>query len=279
MISPVHPLRQLAGDRQPEPRAAGRVGGVEALEDPALDALRDARPLVGDGQLGAAVGGVGGHGHLGALGRVGEGVVEQDTDDLSHPVGVGAGRSPAARACAAPGASRAVRRGRRTRASPRGPARRGRRCAACITIAPASSWERSSRSAVSFVRRSICWRIVRTNSARSSGLGSSSSSSSTKPPRLKIGVRSSCEALAMNCLRALSSSARRRCISLKVRASWPELAGGGDRDRRLEVAVGDFARGVLEAADVAGGHAARSRGRRRWRSADRDQAADRGSGP
>ena len=68
---------------------------------------------------------------------------------------------------------------------------------------PASSWERLSRSAVSLVRRSICRRIVRTNSARSSGLGSSSSSSSTNPPRLKIGVRSSCEALAMNCLRAL----------------------------------------------------------------------------
>ena len=82
---------------------------------------------------------------------------------------------------------------------------------------------------MSLVRRSICWRIVRTNSARSSGLGSSSSSSSTKPPRLKIGVRSSCEALAMNALRALSSSARRRCISLKVRASgasWPTVAIG-----------------------------------------------------
>ena len=90
-----------------------------------------------------------------------------------------------------------------------------------ITMPPASSWERLRRSAVSLVSRSICWRIVRTNSARSSGLGSSSSSSSTKPPRLKIGVRSSCDALAMNCLRALSSSARRRCISLKVRASWP----------------------------------------------------------
>ena len=35
-----------------------------------------------------------------------------------------------------------------------------------------------------------------------------------------------------------------------------ELAGGGDRDRRLEVAVGDFASGVLEAADAAR--------RRRW---------------
>ena len=99
-----------------------------------------------------------------------------------------------------------------------------------ITIAPASSWERSSRSTVSFVSRSICPRIVRTNSFRSAGLrSSSSSSSSTKPPRLKIGVRSSCEALAMNCLRAESSSARRRCISLKVRASgasWPTEATG-----------------------------------------------------
>ena len=46
-------------------------------------------PVVGDGQLCPAVDGVGGHGHARALGGVGEGVVEQDTDDLPHPFGVG----------------------------------------------------------------------------------------------------------------------------------------------------------------------------------------------
>ena len=47
--------------------------------------------VVGDGQLGALVDGVDGHGDAGALRGVGEGVVEQDTDDLPHPVGVGDG--------------------------------------------------------------------------------------------------------------------------------------------------------------------------------------------
>ena len=74
---------------------------------------------------------------------------------------------------------------------------------------------------MSFVSRSTCSRIVRTNSARASGSGSSSSSSSTNPESEKIGVRSSCDALAMNSLRALSSTASRFCISLNVIASWP----------------------------------------------------------
>ena len=57
-----------------------------------------------------------------------------------------------------------------------------------------------------------------------------------------------------------------------------ELAGRGDRDRRLEVAVGDFARGLLQAAHVAGGHL-RVVEADRGGDRDGDQAADRGSGP
>ena len=85
---------------------------------------------------------------------------------------------------------------------------------------------------MSFVSRSIWPRIVRTNSARASGSGSSSSSSSTKPPSEAIGVRSSCEALAMNSLRALSRRASRFCISLKRQRELADLVGGVDRDRR-----------------------------------------------
>ena len=95
-IRPAHALGQLAGDRQAEPGAVPGFGRVEALEDPRLDALRDARPFIGDGQLDAAVDGVGGHDHLGALGGVGEGVIEQDTGDLPHPLRVGPGDHRAA---------------------------------------------------------------------------------------------------------------------------------------------------------------------------------------
>ena len=41
------------------------------------------------------------------------------------------------------------------------------------------------------------------------------------PPSEKIGVRSSCDAFAMNSLRAESRRASRRCISLNFCASWP----------------------------------------------------------
>ena len=152
------------------------------------------------------------------------------------------------------------------------PARRGRPVPAEISIAPASSFERSSRSVVSLVRRATCSRIVRTNSARASGSGSSSSSSSTNPPSEKIGVRSSCEALAMNCLRALSSSARRRCMSLKVRASWPssseESTGIGAKSPRA----------TLWAAAIEAAEAPRDRPRGpepgQQREGQRDRAGD-----
>ena len=42
-----------------------------------------------------------------------------------------------------------------------------------------------------------------------------------KPPSEKIGVRSSCEAEAMNCFRAVSSRASCLCMSSNAAASWP----------------------------------------------------------
>ena len=68
-------------------------------------------------------------------------------------------------------------------------------------------------------------RSARASSARTPpappGRGRPRRAARRSPPSEKIGVRSSCEALAMNSLRALSSRASRCCISLKVRASWP----------------------------------------------------------
>ena len=92
------------------------------------------------------------------------------------------------------------------------------------------------------VSRSICSRISATNSAAlRRGRAPPSSSSSTKPPREKIGVRSSCEALAMNSLRALSSSRQAPLHLVEGARQLAELVGGVDRDRLVEVAVGDLA--------------------------------------
>ena len=63
----IRPSIRCASSRaiaRPSPEPPAGVRRVEALEDPPLDALGDARPLVGDGQLGAAVDGVGGHGDV-----------------------------------------------------------------------------------------------------------------------------------------------------------------------------------------------------------------------
>ena len=86
---------------------------------------------------------------------------------------------------------------------------------------PASSFERSSRSVASLPNRATCSRTTPTNSRRVSSSSSSSSSSSRKPPSEKIGVRSSCEAVAMKRRRAVSTCASWRCMSSSARASWP----------------------------------------------------------
>ena len=86
---------------------------------------------------------------------------------------------------------------------------------------PASRRERSSSSVASLDRRCTWSRIVARNSSRVASSMSSSSISSRNPPSEKSGVRSSCDALAMNSLRARSSRARRRRMWSKARASWP----------------------------------------------------------
>ena len=83
---------------------------------------------------------------------------------------------------------------------------------------------------------------------------SSSRSSSTNPPSEKIGVRSSCEAVATNSLRATSTRRSWLCISLNARVSWPELVAGVDGQRVDEVPGGHLLGRGLEPA-----HAARQR--------------------
>src|SRR5947209_5329421 len=90
-----------------------------------------------------------------------------------------------------------------------------------ISSAPASRRERSSRSTASFCRRSTCSAITCTNSSRVWGSSCSSWSSSTKPASEKIGVRSSCEAFAMNSRRARSTWRSFSCISLNACARRP----------------------------------------------------------
>ena len=161
-----------------------------------------------------------------------------------------------------------ARRRRRTRPPPGPPASRSGTGSSSSSSEPASSRDRSSRSVVSFCSRSTCSRIVARNSARVSSSRSSSWSSSTKPPSEKIGVRSSCEALAMNSLRASSSRASRRCISLKALRQLAQLVLGVDRDRLGEVAGRDLAGRALEAL-----HAAREHARGVVAAGDRDAAA------
>ena len=102
---------------------------------------------------------------------------------------------------------------------------------------PASSRERSRRSVARRPRRATCSRTWRMNITRVSSSSSSSSSSSRNPPIEKIGVRSSCEAVAMKRLRAVSSSASWRCIPSSVAREPAELVAGGDVEARGEVAL------------------------------------------
>ena len=83
----------------------------------------------------------------------------------------------------------------------------------------------------------------------------------------------------MNSLRALSSRASRRCISLKVAGELADLVAALDRDRRREVALGDLLRRRLEPAQalrVRPGRepARRQRGEQRDHAGDQDLAPD-----
>ena len=195
--------------------------------------------------------------------------------------------------CASQSASTSAgaRRGRRPRSSRR-PRGRGRgelvrrSVARAAAARPARARARASRRRAargragrssSFCSRSTCSRIVARNSARVSSSSSSSWSSSTNPPSEKIGVRSSCEAFAMNSLRAWSSRASLRCISLKATRELAELVLGVDRDRVGEVARRDLAGRALEALDAPREHARRVVAARH-RDDQRDHARRSGSG-
>ena len=75
-------------------------------------------------------------------------------------------------------------------------------------------------------------------------------SSSRNPPSEKIGVRSSCDAVAMNRLRAVSSWPSWRCMSSSATASWPSSSSLSTDEPPGEVAARDAARGALEPLDA-----------------------------
>ena len=148
-----------------------------------------------------------------------------------------------------------------------------------IWIASASSFERSSRSTVSFVSRSTCSRISPTNSARALRVGVVLVEQLDEPgeredrrPQLVRGVGDE----------LLASAVEDREPLLHLVEGHRELAdlvGGVDRDRVREVAVGDLLGGALEPAQAAGVGAGdqlagAERGEQRDRSGDQDLAAD-----
>ena len=182
-------------------------------------------------------------------------------------------------------APRAASRGRRPRGRtpgrPRERARRGRRPAARPPSRRRRAWRGRGGRSVSFVSRSTCSRMVWTNSARASGSGSSSSSSSTKPPREKIGVRSSCEALAMNSLRALSRSREAPLHLVEGPRELAELVGGVDRDRGAKSPSATFCAALLQPPQAArvrprGEEAGDQGERERDGARDQDLALDQG---
>ena len=144
---------------------------------------------------------------VGARRRVGERVVDQDRARSgprapgSHVASIG---SPGRRSSSA---SRAGRARLELAGDQRGTARRGRpaRGAARASRPPAATGRAGRPTACAVA--STCSRTCARNRRRVSASSSSSSSSSTKPPSEKIGVRSSCEAVAMNFLRARRAGA------------------------------------------------------------------------
>ena len=95
------------------------------------------------------------------------------------------------------------------------------------------------------------------------------------PPSEKIGVRSSCEAVAMKRLRAESSWASWRCMSSSARASWPSSSPRVDREPRGEVAARPPGAAARSRRRMRRAQRARDRaGRRAPRRARRERAGD-----
>jgi len=70
-------------------RAGGAAPCEEALEDPTAGASVNSAPIVGDNQLRDVVRAARGHGHLCAPRCVLDRIVNQNTQDLSCPIGIG----------------------------------------------------------------------------------------------------------------------------------------------------------------------------------------------
>ena len=96
-----------------------------------------------------------------------------------------------------------------------------------------------------------------------------------KPASEKIGVRSSCEAVAMNSLRATSTLRSWYCISLKVSVSWPS-SSWSHGERLHEAPARHVAGGAFEPAHAPSeprGHEIAAEERDQERGAGRDENA------
>ena len=265
----------------PSPEPPARVAGVEALEDALAARGRDAGPSSLTSRLA--------HPSLvrvadrdrGSLRGVGERIVDQDTQDLRDPIRVGLGGHGLVggdldRRPAGPGGGLELGGDARARGAPSVDALAPDLDRVGVEPARGRAGRRSASPGDRPARASC-----RRNSARVSGSGSSSSSSSTKPPRDEIGVRSSCEALAMNSRAGVVESRQPPLHLVEADRELADLVAGVDRDRGREVTVGDLLRRPLEppqpprvgARDEPAGA---ERGEQRDRAGDQDLPPDQG---
>ncbi len=211
--------------------------------------------LIGDDQLGAAAaGGVGGHGYLGALGGVGEGVVEQDTNDLPHPFMVGqrdhrpfGGAQLQARSVGL--GARAELAGRLAGEFAEVDAARAHHHRPGVELGEVEQIGGQLGQAFDLLahRADELFALGRARVVLLEQLDEAAEAEDRRA-QLVRGIGDELFAggveLGEAALHLVEGAGERR-----------ELADRGDRDRRLEVAVGDFAGGLLEAPDVARGEA------------------------
>ena len=148
----LHALGEVARDREPQPGALRVVGRVEGLEDALHGGALDAGSRVADRELHASVLARRAHHDVRAVGRVGERIVEQDTNDLGHALGVAGDRD-----LAIGKVQRDLRSGGARRAGVNSPATLRASsprstCSGRSSSEPASRRERSSSSVASTVQ-------------------------------------------------------------------------------------------------------------------------------
>ena len=223
--------------RRARRRGAGRRGGCRARRRetirraravPLLDAHRDAR----------------------ALGRVDDRIVDEDTKDLGHPLGVAVDLELLL------GQAHVERRpvlGERRRELLRDRARAARRGRPARAAAPASR-PRAWRGRAARWRG---WSAGRSGSGSAPGTRRGCRRRGPRPPAApgsrparRSGVRSSCEAVAMKRLRAVSRRASWLCMSLNARASWPSSSTESTGTRAEKSPGRDLLGRLLEALDA-----------------------------